>query len=405
LAGFVVGVGSAPDTNSPERDSQKARTKALAALAEQLEVRISSQTTSVEQSTGRGSATSFFQQALAASTELTVEGLELVETFRSRRDGYWYYYRLSLAAWERLRNPELTAFQDRLQDQFRQLDAQQSLASWLDQARLTQDLIKKSPFKGQAAVRVAERSIVADDFLRERVGQKLQELTFQLTPSTSSIPADQSVLVQVRAKTANGTAPGSLDFWALDSAGKTIAPGKTESDGLGTVRLLGTKLGTGHSIVTIGMMPIRGLEEFDVRNLPSSQTEVQVNSVELGFLVDTGTPQERAAISASLRPALLNSAPVTITEGNLNLKYTLVASASFRDMPDNGFGIVVTWCTLRYDFRTDGRTVSSYVSVETKGAGLDLALAHSAALKGILAALRDDTNFVKSTSSFLGNAN
>jgi len=93
-----VGVGNAPDTGDPSADIATAQKNARNALATSIATTIRSETTINTSETNGGHAQQSASILINERVDLKLEGVQLVDSYHSKKEGYWFYYRLSRTA-------------------------------------------------------------------------------------------------------------------------------------------------------------------------------------------------------------------------------------------------------------------------------------------------------------------
>lgn len=91
---YFVGVGSAPDTGHPSADIAAAQKAARNALAQEISTKIHSDTTMNTSQNGKGPAEQSASVSINEQVNLTLDGVQLVASYHTKKLGYWYYYRL-----------------------------------------------------------------------------------------------------------------------------------------------------------------------------------------------------------------------------------------------------------------------------------------------------------------------
>jgi len=91
---YFIGVGSAPDTGNPTEDIATSQKNARNELASSIATDIKSSTTISSSQSGRDQAHQSARVQINEQVDLRLEGVQLVDSYHSKKLGYWYYYRL-----------------------------------------------------------------------------------------------------------------------------------------------------------------------------------------------------------------------------------------------------------------------------------------------------------------------
>lgn len=104
--GYFTGIGSSNFSGNLENDMMKAMNNALNVLAGQIEIKIVSESKDIiEESKGNVSESASLQ--IASYVKQNLEGIELVDAWFSKKEGVWYYYRLSEDKYKQTQNKRL----------------------------------------------------------------------------------------------------------------------------------------------------------------------------------------------------------------------------------------------------------------------------------------------------------
>lgn len=97
-ADYFIGIGGSADTGSPSSDMAAAEKNARNALASEIATTIKSETSLDTRANAKGDTKQSVTVLINEQVNLKLEGVQLVDSYHSKKMGYWFYYRLPRAA-------------------------------------------------------------------------------------------------------------------------------------------------------------------------------------------------------------------------------------------------------------------------------------------------------------------
>lgn len=95
---YFIGIGGASDTGNPSSDIEAAEKSARNALAAEIATTIKSETSLKTSANAKGATKQSVSVLINEQVNLTLTGVQLVDSYHSKKWGYWYYYRLPRAS-------------------------------------------------------------------------------------------------------------------------------------------------------------------------------------------------------------------------------------------------------------------------------------------------------------------
>ncbi len=406
--GSFIGIGGSPDTGDRQADLERARAKALAQLASEIEVSIRSDQTFRETESPGGGATTTAEIIVRTLTSQNLEGVELVDTFHSANEGYWFYYRLSKQTWDALKNREMYALRDRALAAATQAGAPgASLAERLRGYAFALSLLKGSLYAGRINVDLDGTRGILDDLIRTRLQVTLSRMTLKVQPSSIQYAPGREVELRVEVSSGQeGEAVGVLPLEIRDADGSLLETLRTDSEGsyASALHLSALKTGKRQCAVVLSAEALEGADQRIVSLASRAVLEVEVLPLGVHLHLAGAERLDAQWLMDSLGSILTQRFALSVLRGEISSPFGIAFTIRSRSAPKNEYGIEIAYCSLSMIVTKEDSQIAALTTPEFKGAGLTPEQAERNAAKGMLEALPKDPRLDEAIEVLEANA-
>ena len=405
--GSFIGIGGSPDTGDRQVDLERARAKALAQLASEIEVSIRSDQTFRETESAGGGATTTAEIIVRTLASQNLEGVELVDTFHSAKEGYWFYYRLSKQTWAALKNREMYALRDRVLATVAQAGASSStIADRIRAYAFALGLLKGSLYAGRITVELDGTRGVLDDLIRAKLQGTLSSMTVSVEPSSIRYSPGRQVKLQVEVSSTERAPLGVFPLDIRDADGSVLGSLRTDGDGqfAGSVRLTALKTGKRHCAVVLSAEAVQGADRSLITLMPRSTLQIEV--LPLGVHVQLVGPDGLDAkwLRDSVGSTLLQRFALAVLREEESSPFRIAFTVQSREAPKNEYGIEIVYCSLSMVVTRSGSQIAALETPEFKGAGTTPQQASRNAAKLMLDSFPKDARLGEAIAALVANA-
>jgi hypothetical protein len=407
---YYIGVGQANDTGNPSEDKERARLTAFNEIAQGIKVKIEGEVTD-KRKEELGIYSQEVQISIKAIVDITLQEVELVDTYYSKEDGYWFYYRLSKEKWDIIQQEMIRQIKERVialvSPTVKDLSA--TVESKIQVLSKGIEMLRDSGFAGTVKAELEGR----EGYLFDLMILKREALV-------------SSLLVEV--------APGELTVGpgALKTLKINVVADNNERTGVIPVVICQDKIGVIEKLYTDSEGIFSGNIDFSILPFGVSSTRASLNLEELGFqdneMKHINIPGadfyiERRPLTASLRVVVMDTIklaglydsvksvfsfleissdlPLQFMEKGEDSDFVLGFDLYFRDAPENEWDIFITWAKAGISIIKDEKSIMNYETQEIKGAGLNFEQAKQRATNALMKILKDDQKLQERVSNTL----
>lgn len=397
LGGYYVGIGHSPDTGKPSEDRQRARLGALGELAQGISVHIMSEILD-KRGERYGNYYEEMEIKIRASVDLTVQDAELVDSYYSKEDGYWVYFRLSKNDWEHMQEEKKILLADRVKRMVEAPLADTSLSVSEKVGILSRAIgsVIDSGFAGVVRTDLFDKPGYLLDLLVIERDTLVSSLSLDMAPGELLLSPGGSADIEVRVTSRNKTMPG-----AVPVVFKT-------KDGIGVSSVITGTDGRYRGPVDLSRLPFGRCQMTAEVDLSGSGVKQVVGNPEITVpvyrrpftalltVIETGGLSEESVLSAALLIlSFLESPKLSFAYTDTGHDIVVEFSPLFRVLRNPDYKLVAAYAGVRVSLLEGERILVSFQSEEFKGMGLDELQAKQRAFKKMADALRSDVDFQK----------
>ena len=406
--GSYIGIGGSPDTGDRQADLERARAKALAQLASEIEVSIRSDQTFRETESAGGGATTTAEIIVRTLTSQNLEGVELVDTFHSAKEGYWFYYRLSKQTWDALKNREMYALRDRALAAAAQAGAPgASLAERLRGYAFALSLVKGSLYAGRITAVLDGSRGALDDLIKTRLQVTLSRMIVKVAPSSLEYAPGREAELRVEVSSGQeGEAVGVLSLEIRDADGSLLETLRTDSEGsyIGALHLSVTKTGKRQCAVVLSPKALEGADQSIVSLAPRAALAIEVLPLGVHLHLAGADRLDAQWLTDSIGSILTQRFALAVLRDEADSPFAVALTVRSRNAPKNEYGIEIAYCSLSMIVTKEDSQIAALTTPESKGAGLTPEQAERNAAKGMLEALPKDPRLGEAIEVLEANA-
>ncbi len=404
---YFIGVGGSPDTGDRQGDLERARAKALAQLASEIEVTVRSDQTIRESETSRGVTTGSVDIIVQTLTSQNLEGVELVDSYRSPREGYWFYFRLERRAWDRLKNKDMYSLRDRVLGLVTQAESPGgSIAERLRLLSSALGMVAASKYAGTITNTFDGVSGVLDDFIRDRILGSLSKITLRVEPAAMQYSPGRISDIRIQAVSGERAALGILPLEIRDPDGGVLADLRTDGSGFfsGAVPFKSLKAGTRQVVIAFSAQALEGADRALIQLAPRATMQVEV--LPLGVHVQLTSPDDLDArwLEDSISSILMQRFALGVLREEEPSPYRISFRIRSRDAPENDYGILISYCSASLSVTRGESQIAAFSSPDFKGAGLSREQALRNSAKAMLDKLSEDPGFTDAMTTLMATA-
>lgn len=395
LDDHYVGVGHSPDTGVPDEDRRRARLDALNELAQGISVHITSEIRDKRQER-YGKYYEDLEINIRTSVDLTVQDAELVDSYYSKEQGYWVYYRLSKQAWEHLQAERKRLLADRVKRMVEPPLDDPTLAVAEKVGILSRAIcmVVDSGFAGVVRTDIFERNGYLLDLLIGKRDTLIGSLALEVRSGELLVSPRGTADIEVIVTAGDGSMPGTVRVSFSETDRDSVSRITTGSDGRysGIVDL--SRLRFGRSVITVR---IDGYDSNERDRFMRPEIDIPVYrrpfTAQL-TVVDTGGLSYESVYSSALDIlSFLDSPGLKITNAADDHDLVVEFSPTFRLIQNASYRMLVAYAGTRVSLLDGGDVLFAFKSGEFKEVGLDELQAKQRAFNKLVSTLRTDTGF------------
>jgi hypothetical protein len=394
--GYFIGIGGSPDTGDRQGDIERARAKALAQLASEIEVTVRSDQTIRESEISGGVSTGRVDIIVQTLTAQHLEGVELVDSFHNPREGYWFYFRLEKRTWDRIRNRDMYVLRDRVLGIVAQAESPGgSISERLRLLSSALGMTMTSKYAGKITAMLGGVTGVLDDLIRDRIRHSLSKITLKAEPPVIRYSPGQMAVISIQALSGEGTPPGALPLEIRDSGGESYAGFRTDAKGSfsGTVQFKGLKAGTHQLVVAFSAQAMEGADRSLVELAPRAPLRVEVLPLGVHMWLVGPEGLDTGWLADALGSILLRRFALEVLREGEPSPYRVSFSVRSRNAPENDYGISISYCAISVIVTRGETRIAAFSSPDSKGAGVSRKQALRNAAQSMLDKVSEDPGF------------
>ncbi len=392
--GYYIGIGHSPDTGDPDKDRKRARLSALNELAQGISVHIEGEVRD-RRSERYGKYYEDMSINIRSSVDLTVQDAELVDSFHSKADGYWVYYRLSKEEWEQQERDRKRRLVERVRAfvEGSLNDTSYTVVRKIDLIQKAIDMTVDSGFAGVVRTGLFGRNGYLLDLLAERRDALAASLSIAVEPSELLVSPEGTADCGIEVTSIEGLKPGMCRVVFYSESSNPVTSVTTDADGVyrGRIDLSGQPFG--RSTVTARVEPSGGA------HAPAGGPKKTVSLfrrpyIAYLFIKETGGLSKERVYSCALEVLSFLDSPgmrITGVPGGHDLVVEFVPS--FRVIQNAHYKLYAAYAGARLTVTEGGKVLLSLGSGEFKEIGLDDLQARQRAFAKLVEALKKDDGF------------
>lgn len=404
---YFIGVGGSPDTGDRQGDLERARANALAQLASEIEVTIRSDQTYRETATSSGDSSTTVDIIVRTLTAQNLEGVETVDSFHSDKEGYWFYFRLSKATWDQIKNREMYELRDRVLAMIGAVaNPTSSVSERLRTYSFALELLGKSKYGGKIPIELEGTHGVLDDLVSTQLGAMLDRLHVTVDPPSIRFPPGRPAELRIRVASTENRPIGALAMEVRGPRGETLAELATGSDGSygGALGIAGLR--SGKRLCSVGLAPaaIKGADKPLLARAPQAQLEIEVLPLGVHLLLDGPETLDRRWLTDSVTSILTEDYALAVLRSDDPTPFLISVTVRGRSSPPNEYGIEFAYCSLSMTMARDDSKIAALTTAEAKGAGTTADQAIRKAAAEMLKDLPQDSALEDAVGMLVANA-
>jgi len=391
---FYIGIGSS-NTGNQAADMESARAKAQTSLAAAISTTIQSEQklTATGSSTGPGSET--VELVIQETVNQNLSNIEVVDSYYSAKDGYWFYLRLNKEEWRRIQEAEMRKLVERIEGILGPALGNPNESAAVRIAAIVQasSVAGGSPYSASVSVRAAGETGAPIDLLKKLYRTYVESLSVTCAPAAVKYEEGTMVTLDLRVASGKAAKAGAYQLLILGPSGETLHTVQTDETGRykGDFTFPSLPMGRSDVSVVIDTAAIKSPLEPEISG-PVARVSVEKSAMKVGFTFQADDQYVGADARGSAKALIAKILPAKLVEGNEPASYTIQFSIFFRDAPDNAYGMFINYAKAIGSVLQEGKPIWTYESQEIKTGGLNISQARATALKKLMETLDLDTN-------------
>lgn len=399
---YFIGVASS-NTGDQGSDMEQARLKAVAALASSISTEISGEITSISGDDTSGRSYDSINTVIKETVNKKLEYVEVVDSYYSASDGYWFYVRLDKKRWQAIENKEKEDLKNRIIDLTSPVFASGGIPL-VERFSLIEkglSILEESVYGSVLSGSLGGEDGIFSDILEKKINSLLSSLYLSLTPENITIKQGEQCPVSLKAGNTLSIQSGRVPVKIIFND-KIVAAAATDINGIFTGSLPAGTFPVGKSSFTamVDLSFLNSGKRFTANQIPQKGGDITVEPVTLFLKVETDDEEKVNNIYNSVKSLISGKFGFSISEkpdGPLALFFSL----SVRKVPDSGYGILFSYAKGTFRLLRYGRTLYSYESGEYKDGGLTEEQARERSVNKLFTALNADTALKEGISAAL----
>jgi hypothetical protein len=340
-------------------------------------------------------------------TSQNLQGVEVVDTFYSPREGYWFYFRLEKRTWDRIKNRDMYLLRDRVLGMVTQAESpRQSIAERLRLFSSALGIVTASRYAGMITCQLDGVTGVFDDLVRNKLQESLSKISLRVEPAAMQYSPGQIADIRIQALSSEKTTLGILSLEIRDSAGGVLADLRTDGSGFysGAVHFKNLKAGKRQLLIAFSAQALEGADRALIQLAPRATLQVEV--LPLGVHVQLTSPEDLDArwLQDSLSSILLQRFALGVLREEEPSPYRISFSIRSRNAPKNDYGITISYCSASVIVTRGESQFAAFSSPEFRGAGLSREQALRNAAKAMLDKISEDPGFSDAITTLMASA-
>lgn len=385
---YFIGVGSS-NTGDRGEDMDKARLDALAALSSSIVTNIEAEIVVESTDDTEGNSYERVSRRIEENVEQSLRGVEPVDSYYSKEDGYWFYFRYPKTKLREMKEDLTRRVLEMLGP-----GMENGFASVSEGLALLWDgysLVFDSPFVGTIEAEIGDYSGALIDILQKEISRLSASLTLTADPDEIRIEQGQNPTVTLSLENEIGIPTGQFHAKLTTGDGKVTEvvtdksgrySGKLELTGIGTGRTQGSwKADFGFLGIDTGVVRLF---------VPETPVFIEVEKKSVGLKVETGDGVPFQGLGQSVSSLFSDNIPFEIVDEYRPDKTNIVFTLHFRDLPENDFGLYFTFARAVISVEQGGKRLYSFESEEYKEGGITVEQARERAKADLFEALAAD---------------
>lgn len=392
-SGYYTGVGSAK-TGDKGNDMVTARTRAYVGLAAAISTQIRSDVLVSARSDSAGNSFEVAEQIIRETVDQHVQEVQIVDSYYSEADGYWFYVRLDKAVWASIQAADMNRLSERVVSLVEPnlQDDRTTFAARLGTLWKAWSLLMESPYAGIVEGSLLEEDGVLLDLVERRIAGYIDSLSIQVDPAVLRTVPGRPVEIALAVRTNLSLRTGTMNLALADRSSGHRLDVVTDGDGsfYGELMFSGIEPGSHRYAVSldfgqIGVAPARMGQRI---LLPEREVLLQIIQHDVFLSValddDSGLPN----LYGSIASLLTSKAPLRLVSASES-EYEIQVNVQSRSAPPNEYDIIIVFTKAVFTVSKDGAIVESYESHEAKDGGLTLFQAQTRSFGKLVADLAE----------------
>ena len=401
---YYVGIGSS-NTGDKSWDMEEARKRALSNLAASITIEISSNQTSVAQEDSVSKGHRSAQIIISEQVNQNLEQVEIVDSYYSHNDGYWFFMRLNKKAWKEIDSREIVQLEERVKSLIDPVidDTKSSILKRLSTLWEGRELVTKSPYSGTIESEIGGYQGILIDLIEGQIATLIESLSISVDPSHIKIDLGDPVEISIEVDTTEPLEVGSfpLIFTRKETGNIGIASVNIGLDGrfTGAINLYGLPPGTIPLSVRLDFSSM-GIDLSESRKLtmaPVFDLFVTVNQLMAGLVI-IEPPKSMLENTFALFESLLSERlAFTFASPELYDERLIRVNVQLH-CPPQSESLYFCYQQVFITLEIEGRNIYTFQSPEVKGGGIRLEQAQNRALSKLIDLLQEDEKLVHDLS-------
>jgi len=394
---YYIGIGSS-NSGDKSRDMEEARKKALSNLAASISTEIHSEQIFTAREDSDGNSYRNAQLVINEAVNQNLREVEIVDSYHTSDDGYWFYMRLNKSVWEEIKRQEIGQLESRVRSLIEPVlrNPDVSVSSRLATLWKGWDLLAISPYASVLESQLDGHSGMLIDLIEFQMVSLIDALTISIEPAlfvTEPGRYEEGVLA---VQTTGLSAPGSfyVNIAPKEASENVIASMFTEHDGTfrGEVDL--ARLPPGRSTLTAVVDFSRfGIDLARIPKqmlIPKRDLLVDVQQIKAGLHIVEPEGSELQNTFSLFKAILGEKLPFTFATPGSEDRYLVTVTIQMRNTPKTDEGLFFSYQKVYVAVERAGRSLYVYESPEVKDGGIRADQAQNRAISKLIEALRED---------------
>lgn len=390
---FYVGVGSSK-SGDQGTDLEIAKAKALVALASSISTEIKSELSITARDDSAGNSFQSAEQVIKESVEANLSEVEIVDSYYSQEDGYWFYLRLNKSVWESIQREESDRLAGRVVGIVEPLLGNSAVPVFSRLGALGKGwlLLAESPYASIIEAQLYDEYGVLLDLIERRMVEYIDSFSVAIDPVLIEVSPQNPVPVFIAVKSATRLQTGKIQLkLSFPDTGYESIDITTDEEGVfsGNIIVPIDEPGNTRMRVSIGFDQIP-----DRFGFPEAEAMLKVTPVTAFLEVTVPAEIDGRAVQGSLESLISSNLPVELT-GLQDADFTISVEITARSAPPNQFGLVIVYLRAFVSIGSNGNITASFESTEVKEGGLDFDQAYARSFAKLVEQLEGSPDLFK----------